>query len=222
MFGIDETRPQGVNGFAVALQPDADGRPMFLGKPIPPGPTDVHYAFSNNQIVSKTWLVDKVYETLGGRFGTVYVLGGWYGVLSAMVLNDARFDVDRVVSIDIDPECAAFAERLNARHLAERRFRAVTADVCAQDFSRQDGSAAVNLAINTSCEHMPSAEAWYGRLPAGILQAFQSNDYFDCPEHVNCIADLDAFKRQVPMTEVLYEGTLQRKRYSRFMLVGRK
>jgi hypothetical protein len=69
---------------------------------------------------------------------------------------------------------------------------------------------------------MPSAEAWYGRLPTGILQALQSNDYFDCDEHVNCIADLTAFKRQAPMSEVLYEGALQRKRYSRFMLIGRK
>ena len=48
----------------------------------------------------------------------------------------------------------------------------------------------------------------------------QSNDYFDCPEHVNCVADLAAFKTQVPMSEVHYEGTLRRRRYSRFMLIG--
>ena len=222
MFDSDETRPKRLNGSAVALQSGGDGRPMFLGLPIPPGPPDVHFAFSENQIVSKTWLVDKVYETLGGRFGTVYILGGWYGVLGAILLNDARFKIGRVLSVDIDPGCADFAARLNARHAAEDRFGAITADVCVLDYNREDGTTAVNLAINTSCEHMPSTEAWYGRLPVGILQAFQSNDYFDCPEHVNCIADLEAFKRQVPMAEVLYEGALQRKRYSRFMLVGRK
>jgi len=222
VFDGDETRPKTVNGSPVSPGLGAAASETFLGRPIPAGPPDVHYAFSENQIVSKTWLVDKVYEALGGRFGTVYILGGWYGVLGAILLNDARFEIDRVLSFDIDPGCADFAEHLNARHLPENRFSAVTADVCALDYSRQDGTAAVNLAINTSCEHMPSTEAWYGRLPAGIMQAFQSNDYFDCPEHVNCIADLDAFKRQVPMAEVLYEGALQRKRYSRFMLVGRK
>jgi len=39
---------------------------------------------------------------------------------------------------------------------------------------------------------------------------------------VNCIKDLAAFKQQMPMSELLYEGALQRKHYSRFMLIGRK
>ncbi len=189
--------------------------------PIPPGPPGVHHAFSENQIVSKTWLTDKVHEILGGHFGTVYVLGGWYGVLGAILLTDPKFHIGRVVSFDIDPECVPVAEHLNAAHVASDRFKAITADACTLDYQCFDGAVS-NLVINTSCEHMPSVEAWYERLPAGISQAFQSNDYFDCPEHVNCIEDLAAFKQQVPMSELLYEGALQRKRYSRFMLIGRK
>lgn len=192
--------------------------------PIPPGPPGVHHAFSENQIVSKTWLVDKVHATLGGCFGTVYVLGGWYGVLGAILLNDPKFRIGRVLSFDIDPGCAPVAEHLNAEHVASARFKAVTADACTLDYQCFDdgAGAATNLVINTSCEHMPSTEAWYDRLPVGIAQAFQSNDYFDCSEHVNSIQDLAAFKQQVPMSELLYEGALQRKRYSRFMLIGRK
>ena len=194
--------------------------------PIPPGPPGVHYAFSENQIVSKAWLADKLYEALGGDFGTVYVLGGWYGVIGAILLNDERFRIGRVMSFDIDPGCAPVAERLNDTYVASGRFKAITADACTLNYTCVDESpgsdAGLNLVINTSCEHMPSAEAWYGRIPAGIAMAVQSNDYFDCDEHVNCIKDLTAFKRQVPMTEMLYEGALQRKRYSRFMLIGRK
>ncbi len=218
---------------AAAAEPSGSGAEAIRRLPIPPGPPGVHHAFSENQIVSKTWLADKVHETLGGDFGTIYVLGGWYGVLGAILLHDARFRIGRVLSFDIDPGCAPVAERLNAEHAAADRFRAITADACTLDYQCIDTSpgaagpgngdgGARNLVINTSCEHMPSAEAWYGRLPAGISLALQSNDNFDCSEHVNCIEDLTAFKRQVPMSEVLYEGALQRKRYSRFMLIGRK
>ncbi|MHA1600178.1 MAG: class I SAM-dependent methyltransferase [Alphaproteobacteria bacterium] len=219
--------PSQVGGSAVTPAESGGGVAETIRRlPIPPGPPGVHHAFSENQIVSKTWLADKVHETLGGHFGTVYVLGGWYGLLGAIFLNDPKFRFGRVLSFDIDPGCAPVAERLNAEYVASDRFKAITADACALDYQCLDDSsgsgAVMNLVINTSCEHMPSAEAWYGRLPTGILQAFQSNDYFDCDEHVNCIKDLAAFKRQVPMTELLYEGALQRKHYSRFMLIGRK
>lgn len=212
------------SGAAASSEPAGGAAEAIRRLPIPPGPPGVHHAFSENQIVSKTWLADKVHEVLGRRFGTVYVLGGWYGVLGAILLNDPKFRIGRVLSFDIDPECVPVAEHLNAEHVASDRFRAVTADACTLEYRcfDSDAGAASNLVINTSCEHMPSAEAWYERLPAGISQAFQSNDYFDCPEHVNCIEDLAAFRRQVPMSELLYEGALQRKRYSRFMLIGRK
>jgi len=208
-------------GTAASSEPGGGAGEAIRRLPIPPGPPGVHHAFSENQIVSKTWLTDKVHEILGGRFGTVYVLGGWYGVLGAILLNDPKFRIGQVLSFDIDPECVPVAEHLNAKHVASKRFRAITADARTLDYQSFDGTEN-NLVINTSCEHMPSAEAWYERLPAGISQAFQSNDYFDCPEHVNCIEDLAAFRRQVPMSELLYEGALQRKRYSRFMLIGRK
>jgi hypothetical protein len=38
---------------------------------------------------------------------------------------------------------------------------------------------------------------------------------------VNCAPDLPAFQAQAPMAEPLYAGTLPRKRYTRFMLIGR-
>jgi len=231
VFERDPTPTREAPGATAPGGSDGSGAEAVRRLPIPPGPPGVHHAFSENQFASKTWLADKVHETLGGRFGTVYVLGGWYGVLGAILLNDPRFRIGRVLSFDIDPQCAPVAEHLNAEHVAAGRFRAITADACTLDYRSFDAGpgdggpengAVANLVVNTSCEHMPSAEAWYGRLPAGISQALQSNDYFDCDEHVNCIADLAAFKRQAPMTEVLYEGALQRKRYSRFMLIGRK
>ncbi|RMD63528.1 MAG: class I SAM-dependent methyltransferase [Alphaproteobacteria bacterium] len=193
-------------------------------------PEDLHHAFNKNQIASKQWLLDRVHAVLGGRFGTVVVLGGWHGVLAAMLLADRRFSLGRVISVDLDPRCVPVAEQINCRALAERRFAALCADACALDYGALElrpaaasgPGAPPGLVINTSCEHMPESEAWYDRVPRGVFQVYQSNDYFDCPEHVNCVPDLEAFKKQIPMTRILYEGVLPRRRYRRFMLIGRK
>ncbi len=52
-----------------------------------------------------------------GRFGTVTVLGGWFGVLGAILLADRRLAIRQVVSVDLDPRCEAIARSLNATHV---------------------------------------------------------------------------------------------------------
>ena len=188
---------------------------------VPSPPEDFIHAFNANQIASKAWLLDRVYETFGGDFATVYVLGGWYGALGALLLADPRYRVERVLSIDLDPACAEVAECVNAEAATDGRFKAMTVDAATIDYGPAEG-ASCDLVINTSCEHMADTAAWFDRIPRGVPLVLQSNDYFDCPEHVNCVADLAAFKAQVPMSQVLYEGTLRRRRYSRFMLIGRR
>jgi len=59
-------------------------------------------------------------------------------------------------------------------------------------------------------------------VPAGQLIVLQSNDYYACREHVNCVPDLGAFQAQAPMTLVLFAGARPLRRYVRFMLIGRK
>ena len=166
--------------------------------------------------------------------GTVYVLGCWYGVLSAMLLNETKLGVGQAISIDIDPGCAPVAMLLNRRHVEHGRFVAVTRDMARLDYSsdrfegpdRRGGMtefrAPPDLVINTSCEHLEDFQRWYGAIPAGTLLVLQSNDYFACEEHVNCVADLAAFRQQAPMSELLYADRLPLKRYTRFMLIGRR
>ncbi len=184
-------------------------------------PEGLHHAFNANQVASKTWLLDRTHETLGGNFGTVHVLGGWYGALGALLLSDARFQTTQVRSYDIDPACAPVAERVNAEASAHGHFKAITANAAALNYKLAAGRTR-DLIVNTSCEHMPVASDWYDRVPKDMLLVVQSNDYFDCDEHVNCVVDLVELKAQLPMSELYYEGTLKRRRYSRFMLIGRK
>jgi hypothetical protein len=191
-------------------------------------------ALNKNQTRSKKWLIDALHQAMGGRLGVVHILGGWYGVLGAMLLHDRRFDIDQVVSIDNDPTCEAVANSLNGTLYSDGRFTSITADIYELDYNAaalaMDGisnpvpRAVVmpDIIISTSCEHLSRFGDWYENLPAGMPLVLQSNDFFDCDEHVNCVPDLEAFKRQAPMAEILFEGGLALKKYTRFMLIGRK
>ncbi len=176
-------------------------------------------SLNKNQMASKKWLIDELHAATGGRLGTVFVLGGWNGVLGAMMLCDARLEIERLVSVDLDPGCAAVAETMNRSQVKAGRFEAVTADMYEMDFG---AGRTADILINTSCEHLARFSEWYDGIPAGMLMVLQSNDMFDEEDHVNCVADVEDFKRQAHMSERLFAGALTLKRYTRFMLIGRK
>lgn len=229
MFERDENATQAQAESTSTPAADPAGYLETLIRPLPPfAPDDLQHALNHNQIACKSWLLDSLFEALGGRFTTVHVLGGWYGLLGALMLSDARFQVDRFLSYDLDPNCIRIAEWLNRERVAEGRFQAITADVCELDYGGSGAAAVANggdeapdLVINTSCEHIIPTAAWYDRLPPRMLLVAQSNDYFDCPDHVNCLADIEAFEEDLSLDETYFQGTLKRKRYTRFMLIGR-
>jgi hypothetical protein len=160
------------------------------------------------------WARDRLFETLGGRFKRIWVLGGWYGILPAMLFNDARFDIAAVDSIDIDAEVTPVARTLNRD--AGDRFQALTADMYALDYAAGEA----DLIVNTSCEHIADLPAWLALLPRGTHVLLQSNDYFSEPTHINCVASLSAFEEMASLREVRFSGELPTKNYTRFMLIG--
>jgi hypothetical protein len=181
-------------------------------------------ALNKNQLASKMWLADALLDAVGPELGNVLILGGWVGVLGAVLLHDPRFSIGKVESVDIDPRCAAVALAINATHVRAGRFAAHTADMLQIDYARRRQAATgdPDPIVNTSCEHLPDFAGWYDRIPAGQLLVMQSNDYFACGEHLNCVRDLAAFRSQAPMREHLFAGERKFRRYTRFMLIGRK
>jgi hypothetical protein len=178
---------------------------------------EIGVALNKNQMASKRWLADALFDAGGPRLGRVLILGGWVGALGAVLLHDRRFDIDNVSSIDIDPRCAPVACALNATHVRDGRFAAHTADMLDVDYAGR-----ADLVINTSCEHLDAFDRWYARIPDGQRLVMQSNDYVACREHVNCVADLAAFRAQAPLHNVQFAGQRRMRRYVRFMLIGTK
>lgn len=179
---------------------------------------DLAVAFNQKQIASKAWLRDSLFDTLGGAYERIWVLGGWYGVLSALLFDDPRFSIGGIDSIDVDPGCVSVAESLNAAMAVNGRFKAITADM--ETLSYEE--AAPTLVINTSCEHVADLSVALGRMPAGMKVVLQSNNYRREPDHVSCVDSLGEFEEQARLAKVLFRGELVTKNYTRFMLIGER
>ncbi|HEV7322824.1 MAG TPA: class I SAM-dependent methyltransferase [Ensifer sp.] len=171
-------------------------------------------AFNHKQVACKVWARDTLLDVAGPSYGKIAILGGWYGILGAMLLEDRRFDVAAVESFDIDPDVEAVAETLNAAF--PDKFRAVTADMYAIDYDALQA----DLVVNTSCEHIADLRSWLDLVPAGTRVMLQSNDYFSEPTHINCVASVEAFAEQAALTKLEFAGALPTKKYTRFMLIG--
>jgi len=185
-------------------------------------------ALNRRQTASKLWLLNTLFDCHGAALGRVHVLGGWYGVLAALFIHDSRFEIKRITSFDLDPTCAPIANSLNANNVDRGLFEPITADILdlqyAPDGVRIDTLSLPlpDILINTSCEHLDNFDDWFEALPNDTLLVLQSNNYFSEPEHVNSVPDLAAFRRQAPLSTIVFEGALEFDKYTRFMLIGRK
>ena len=175
---------------------------------------DVAIAFNHKQVGCKMWARQSLFETVGGKFERIVVLGGWYGVLAAMFFDDPRFAIKAIDSYDINPAVGPVAETLN--DVWKDRFRALTADMYTLPYDTLEA----DLVINTSCEHIADLPAWLSLLPRGTRVLLQSNDYFSEPTHVNCVPSLEAFIEQTKLATIEFAGSLPMKKYTRFMLIG--
>jgi hypothetical protein len=190
-------------------------------------------ALSAGQVESKRWLIDEL-EKLDRPLGTVFVLGGWWGLLPAM-LFESRLRLDKIRSFDIDAACAPVADTINRRYVMDDwKFKASTQDMLEMRYDlhsyptrRANGSEVLleespDTIINTSCEHISSFSKWWKKIPPGKLVVLQSNDFRLPAEHINCSDSLDKFSASAPMKEILFRGELDLPDYKRFMLVGLK
>ncbi len=175
-------------------------------------------AFNHRQIASKIWARDELVKIGNGRIELAWIVGGWYAVLAALLLDDPRLVMDRIVSFDIDPDVAAVARSLNEPQVVTGRFDALTADMYELDYR---GVPAPDLVINTSCEHIADLPGWLSRILPGTRVLLQSNDYFSESEHINSFSSLEAFTSAAGLAQVDFSGSLYLRKYTRFMLIGR-
>jgi hypothetical protein len=188
----------------------------------------VSEAFSEGQIRSKAWIVEKCLEH-HLDLKTVFLCGGWYATL----FLDDRLKYGKVRSFDIDPICEFIADEIH-RDLVSKdwKFKAVTADIHTISFDqhtykvrRKDGTFcqltdSPDTVINTSCEHIENFSQWYQKLPKNKLIILQSNNGFNIPGHVNCSQSLDLFAQATPFAKTVFSGELLMPQFTRYMRIG--
>ena len=191
--------------------------------------------FSRGQLQSKLWLVKEL-KKINPYLGTVFLCAGWYATLATM-LFETNLKIDKIRSFDIDTNCVDIAEVFNKPWFTDQwKFKSLTQDIMDIDYSGHTWqywsnannrmsypiTDTPNTIINTSCEHITNFAEWYDKLPYNVLIVLQSNNYFEIEEHINCSIDLEDFSRQTPLTNVLYKGSLELEKYTRFMRIGFK
>lgn len=177
----------------------------------------VDNAFNHKQVASKQWARDMLATHTHGAFDHIWVMGGWIGILPAMLFDDARFEIKAISSFDIDPSVAPIAEKLNGKLAGDAVFTAHTADMYELDYT---GPNAPDLVINTSCEHIEDLPKWLSLLPKGCRVMLQSNNYTSEPTHINCVESVDELTQQANLSDLSYAGALKLPKYTRFMLIG--
>tara|TARA_B100000925_G_scaffold267583_1_gene228149 strand:- start:2691 stop:3302 length:612 start_codon:yes stop_codon:yes gene_type:complete len=178
---------------------------------------------SPNQFKSKQVLIKHVEDLqLVDQNSHIVIFGGWYG----SILIPAFKYVDKITLIDKDPKVISIAKH---RIFNEYKNVEFIADDVFSSFRDQFKQA--NLFINTSCEHMkpmnqwgPAPEyknPWWDRVRPAYF-AFQSNNMYDIPTHINCVSSIEEFKYQLPeKSKVMVEDKIRDERGTRFLLIGK-
>ena len=175
--------------------------------------SDLLDSFSPNQFKSKEKLINHIRDlNIIGQKSEIAILGGWYG----SILIPAFKEVKRITLIDIDEKVISIAKNRLFNHYKNVDF--ITSDVFHKD--RKGRIQNANLIINTSCEHMPPMKEL--ELDSNAYFAYQSNNMLSIEGHINCVYDLDDFKKQLPdNAKVLIEDEIKDERGTRFLLIGK-
>ena len=183
---------------------------------------DVLDSFSPNQFLSKMNLINHIKSlNILNKDSEIVIFGSWYG---SILIPAFYNEVKKITCIDIDSDVI---HRAKYELFKDFDVDFITGDV----FEFRDQYKNTDLFINTSCEHMkPMSEwgpaptyknPWWDRVSPAYF-AFQSNAMFDIPTHINCVKNIEEFKKQLPdKAEVLIEDTIPDERGNRFTLIGK-
>lgn len=157
---------------------------------------------SPNLNLERFWAISALGQ-LQDRFGTIYVLGSWYGNVSLllfMMKHYLRFD--RIINDDIDEQALQTGHRrLQQLGLASQVSSLhQDANQLAYDELGRNG-----LVMNLSC-HNISGMDWFRHIPRGTWVVLQARDRD--PGAVNRYSSFAEFDQAYPLEQEFYTGVL--------------
>ena len=177
---------------------------------------DLLDSFSPNQFKSKENLINHIKKlNILNSESEIVIFGCWYGSILIPAFYD---EVKRITAIDIDDNVIGIAKNRIFKNYDKIDFIVNDAFVWANKSSRIKST---NLIINTSCEHMQPMKNLPILNNINSYFAFQSNNMFDIETHINCVNNIEEFKKQLPSkAKILIEDQIEEDRGIRFTLIG--
>jgi len=176
---------------------------------------DLLDSYSPNQFKSKEVLINHINSlNILNDKSEIIILGSWYG----SILIPAFKQVKRITAIDLDKNVISIAKNRLFNHYKNVDF--ITSDVF--DKNRYGRIQNATLIINTSCEHMKPMNELKALENSKSYFAFQSNNMFNIPTHINCVNNIEEFKEQMPSNaKIMIEDHIKDDRGTRFLLIGK-
>jgi hypothetical protein len=171
-----------------------------------------HESFGRDQIITKHWLVESMNNVISGNF-SILITAGWHGLTSLMLKKFANFSINKLLSIDKNNICTNVCQRLEVN--------ADTIDMFEMSYDGWD------IIINTSCEHI-DIKKWLDLIPKGKILVLQSTDLYWWEDHINPVESLKNFKKQVNLSEIIFEEEREKivvddiSKFKRFLIIGKK
>jgi 2-polyprenyl-3-methyl-5-hydroxy-6-metoxy-1,4-benzoquinol methylase len=177
---------------------------------------DLLDSFSPNQFKSKENLINHIKKlNILNSESEIVIFGCWYG---SILIPAFYNEVERITAIDIDDNVIGIAKNRIFKNSDKIDFIVNDAFVWANKSSRIKST---NLIINTSCEHMQPMKNLPILNNINSYFAFQSNNMFDIETHINCVNNIEEFKKQLPSkAKILIEDQIEEDRGIRFTLIG--
>jgi len=182
-------------------------------------------SMTTSQIQSKLWVYEEL-SKIGKGWKNVAVIGGWYCHVLSVILFD-ELDCKFVCNYDIDRDSQLISYQFNRRYKTAAKYMASRKNLFLMHLEeRQICKGAVDLVINTSCEHMfmmnSLKEKHFKNPLKSPLFVLQSTDDDQYDDHINCVSNAEELADQADLVDVKYSGSKKLDNgMTRFMVIGR-
>jgi SAM-dependent methyltransferase len=179
--------------------------------------SDLLDSYSPNQFKSKENLINHIKKlNILNAESEIVIFGCWYG---SILIPAFYNEVKRIAAIDINDKYIRIAKNRLFKNYNKIDF--INEDVFSWSMTNER-IFRTNLIINTSCEHMQPMKNLSVLNNINSYFAFQSNNMFDIPTHINCVKNIEEFKKQLPnKAKILIEDQIEEDRGIKFTLIGR-
>lgn len=171
-------------------------------------------SFAPDLVKSKTWLADELAK-ICTRFGTIYILGSWYGNMGVILFQEHDIVFERMYNVDVNKASLELGQDL-VKDLG-LDIEAIQANANYINYANP------SLVINTSVNNIENA-GWFENIPQGTMVVLQSRN--NDPQAVNACNSPAELSAQYPLSRVLYMDKLRLSNkqgsYARFMVIGVK